>query len=384
MRILHTAQSYPPHVSGVAEVVSQLTIRLAGMGHEVHVATSAEDGAAPEEVLAGVHVHRFRASGNAVVGMHGALREYVAFATSQAWDIVTLHCAQTWTTDALLPQLRLVAGSKILVLHGVSAIDTPSYAHYFATLASTVRSKEIAAIVGLDESTEETELCRRHVLPPPVIIPNGVDLRAWAGTLLNVRARWDIGGRPWLLSIGNHNPLKGHHRFHRVASKLRADLADVAATIIGNSHPAARWHLGRVGVKGGCWYSCRWTSRTARIPRLRSHVPRDEVISAVREADLVIVPSYWEASPLVVLESMAAGTPWISFDVGCVARHAGGVVVSSEEGMVRVCAELLRDPARRAELGDQGRLRVRETHDWADIVRRYDDLGRRLASDAVR
>ena len=39
LRILHTAETYSPEVNGVAEVVKQISTRLARRGHEVHVAT---------------------------------------------------------------------------------------------------------------------------------------------------------------------------------------------------------------------------------------------------------------------------------------------------------------------------------------------------------
>ena len=119
-------------------------------------------------------------------------------------------------------------------------------------------------------------------------------------------------------------------------------------------------------------------SRTKSNISLRWDVPRRHVVSAIKEADLVIITSSREASPIVVLESMAAGTPWVSFDVGCVRENAGGTVVSSVEEMVDVAVDLLGDKRLRQELGRLGRSRVVEKQNWANIAGEYEDYYREI------
>jgi glycosyltransferase involved in cell wall biosynthesis len=105
---------------------------------------------------------------------------------------------------------------------------------------------------------------------------------------------------------------------------------------------------------------------------LRWNEPRRQVVSAVQEADLVLVTSSREASPLVVLECMAAGTPWVSLDVGCVRENSGGVVVSSAEEMASVTVQLLQDPQRREQLARDGRKVAVERHNWDRIAELYE------------
>ena len=87
---------------------------------------------------------------------------------------------------------------------------------------------------------------------------------------------------------------------------------------------------------------------------------------------MVLVTSSREASPLVVLECMAAGTPWVSLDVGCVRENSGGVVVSSTDEMVSVTLELLNNRQRREQLAEAGRAAAGELHNWDRIAELYE------------
>jgi L-malate glycosyltransferase len=380
VRILHTAHSYFPEVSGVAEVVGQISTRLARRGHEVHIATGVGKARSREETVDGVRIHRFDVRGNAVMGMRGEVAGYVKFVCGQSWDVLAAHCAQTWTTDALLEHVPEIRAPEVFVGHGLSALHFPTYRDYFARLA--VSLSRFDRTVALSELLEEAHFCAEHGLHRPQVIPNGVDLAQWAGQPTGIRQRWAVGDRPWLLSVSNHSPVKSHGAFREVVRLVRARIRDATATIIGGHYPAARWGLGRVGIKGGCWYRCRSSTALQRGVALKWDTPRADVVSSVQEADLVLVTSSREASPLVVLESMAAGTPWVSFDVGCVRENHGGVVVKSVSEMVEIVVELLSDPALRQRLGDEGRARVAERHDWDAITDAYELLYRSLGAGA--
>ena len=101
-------------------------------------------------------------------------------------------------------------------------------------------------------------------------------------------------------------------------------------------------------------------------------------MSAIQEADLVVSTSRWEANSVVLLEAMAAGTPWVSTDVGSARDNAGGIVVGSIGEMAETIRVLLGDPDQRRSLGEAGRARVRAMHNWDMIVDQYEDLYRTL------
>ena len=91
----------------------------------------------------------------------------------------------------------------------------------------------------------------------------------------------------------------------------------------------------------------RTTSRPIRCEIYSDHVPKEEVKNAVvrpwaREeevrsvlatARLLVLPSYLEAYPTVILEGLACGTPFVASNVGGIpdiaSESGGGVVVDA-------------------------------------------------------
>jgi glycosyltransferase involved in cell wall biosynthesis len=372
MNILLMGHSYNPEISGVSEVLKQVALGLLSKGHKIYLATGLNNNLKEKEIISGIHVSRFKVKGNLVNKIHGDIKGYLNHVISGAWDLVSFHCAQTWVTDALLPYLKDIRVPKVFVSHGLSAYRNPQYKSYFGELAKALVN--VDRIIALSDLLEEVPFCANNGLPSPQIIPNGVDLLEWNSPPQNIRCKWSIEKRPWVLSVSNHSPVKGHESFYEVGRLVRRNVPNLYANIIGDGYPAAKWDIGRFGIKGGCWYQCRSKSYINKAINLYFNVPRSAVISCIKEADIVLVTSSREASPLVVLESMAAGTPWVSFDVGCVREHVGGVVVKDIHEMAEVVCDLLRCPEKRKALGEVGRKRVIERHSWDMIVDQYEAL----------
>ena len=78
-----------------------------------------------------------------------------------------------------------------------------------------------------------------------------------------------------------------------------------------------------------------------------------------------------EAAPLALLEAMAAGTPWVSFRVGCVDEYKGGIVVESLSAMVEAAQAILGNSTLKERLGREGRQAAREKHDLKRIAAQY-------------
>ena len=370
MRILHTASTFAPSLDGVAEVVRHISERLAHRGHDVHVATAAGDSQSSCADLRGVHVHRFSVKGNLASGMRGEVEKYREFVRSGDWDILVNHCLQTWPTDALLDEIGAYSWPSVLVTHGLSTRNSLFDAYYLKIpryLSMYQRWIRVANV------SEEAPFAEKLNIPLPPIITNGVDLKEWARPRLGLRQAWGIGRKPWIVNVSNHNPLKDHRTFFRLVNRLRGVGAHF--TLIGGSYPMTKWGLGNLGISGGCLYECRLRSLASfRTVDLRTNLQRPLVVSAIQEADVVVSTSKWEANSLVLLESMAAGTPWVSFDVGSARENAGGAVAGGLKEMADTVAEFCRDPNRRESLGRAGRARAAAKHDWESITDRYERL----------
>ncbi len=99
-------------------------------------------------------------------------------------------------------------------------------------------------------------------------------------------------------------------------------------------------------------------------------------------AALVLMPSRFEGLGMVALEAQAAGTPVVGFDVDGLrdAVGTGGILVPPGDlTALRVAAaDLLADPARRAEAGMRGREVVLAEHSWDAIGWRLEEIYRSL------
>jgi glycosyltransferase involved in cell wall biosynthesis len=369
MRILHTGNTYHPSLDGVAEIVRHVSEILAQRGHDVHVATSAVGSKSSYENLRGVHVHRFPVKGNLTLGMTGEVQRYRDFVRSGNWDILVNHCVAVWLTDAILDEIRDYPWPSILVTQGLG-LNNPGFEKYYLTLPRYLPSYH--KWVRVSNVSEELSFANKFNIPVPPVITNGVDLKEWGLPPLGVRQAWGVGRKLWIVNVSNHNPFKGHRTFFRLADRLPATGARI--TLIGGTYPMRKWGLGRLGITGGCSYECRSRAILSRAVDLRMNLPRAQVTSAIKEADVLVSTSNWEANSVLLLESMAAGTPWVSFDVGSARENAGGIVVNTMDEMGNAVTQLLKDPDRRRSLGREGRIRAKEKHDWVRVVDQYERL----------
>jgi glycosyltransferase involved in cell wall biosynthesis len=373
VKILHTTHSYYPEKNGISEVVSQVSRGLVSLGHDVYIATSLIESATNYEQLSGVKVNRFAISGNYLDGIKGhsdEIKRYLDFVLKSDWDVIVNHAGQSWPTDLLIDHVGRVDVPFIYVPHGMSGINDPKWSEYFSMMPELFQ--RYTHISCLSESFDEKPFCDTHNIKHHSVIPNGVNLNEFEKPqLIDVRTTWEIGKKKLILNISNHNPLKGHKEFIQLAKKFDSDFVFVN---IGNSYPAAKFDLGKFGIQGGCYYECLLKSRIVKNYLMKTHVPREEILSALKTADLFVLTSNWEASPIVILEAMASGLPWLSFNVGNVKEQSGGVVVDDLRHMIVTMKELFNDRELTMKLSEAGRKQILERNNWKNIVKMYENL----------
>ena len=161
------------------------------------------------------------------------------------------------------------------------------------------------------------------------------------------------------MTVANHYHGKGHN--HLLRWFVQLGRTDVTLAIIGKM------------TDGGCWNDCVRAGKSIPGVVFFEDLPREEVVAALKEADLFWFGSEIECFPLVILEAMAAGIPWLSMDVGNVAELSGGWVARSED-MVAKADRLLASEELRKNLGGQGQAAWRARFTWDRIVDQYEQL----------
>ncbi len=122
----------------------------------------------------------------------------------------------------------------------------------------------------------------------------------------------------------------------------------------------------------------RWARELNCAARLQvaGRVSLARLVQLYRQAQIVVVPSRFEGFGLPAAEAMACGTPVVACRAGALtellAQTGGGVGVPRDnpEALARALQALLENPARRAELGEQGRSGVVAHYAWPKVAAR--------------
>jgi glycosyltransferase involved in cell wall biosynthesis len=375
LRILFTVEFFWPHVGGAEMVVERVAGGLAGLGHEVHVATSADPNRAWFS-LAGVAIREFDVRGNEVKGLRGDVRGYRDFVRSFECDVLVNYAAQSWSTDIAMRELgHLAARHTVLAPCGYSGLSTRprrlAYRRYFARLPARLR--QYSLLIYHSESFRDADFGRLHGIDRFVVIPNGVDYQALSRGPSAFRQDHGLGSQPLVVNISNHYRLKRHDRYFSLAERLAGQAQFV---LLGQDAASARQ---------SCSSSCAARAQ-GRAVRLLDGA-RSQVVAAVRDAAVLVLTSESEVAPLVLLEAAAAGVPWVAFDTGIVHELEGGIVVSDEAELETAVAWLLEDDRERERLGGVGQ-KFASGRSWTAITKLYEDAlqvlvgGRAAASHA--
>jgi glycosyltransferase involved in cell wall biosynthesis len=188
-------------------------------------------------------------------------------------------------------------------------------------------------------------------------IPNaGAEIPPAPGSF---RARHGIGAdERVLLVVANFWP-----------EKNQLGLLDAAAGSSGD------WRLVLVGGDSPQFpeLGARIREAAAQDPRvlLAGAADRAEVSAAMEEADLLLLPSKAEATPLVLVEAMGHRLPWLATPTCGSARDLCGGVIVPVERFPALAGELLADDGTRASLGAAGRAHWETTYTWDAVGARY-------------
>jgi glycosyltransferase involved in cell wall biosynthesis len=134
-----------------------------------------------------------------------------------------------------------------------------------------------------------------------------------------------------------------------------------------------------------------WMQEAKRNPAKKllivSDYPRQDLVQAYMAADLFVFASNIEYSPLVLFESVAAGTPFLSVPVGNaeeIAKWTGGGIIcpanKDARGYTRVdpkvlareIAKAIEAPTTLAVLGQAGYAAWKSNYTWDAIATQYE------------
>lgn len=288
-RIVHVAQSIAGGVGSFLEEIAPHQAAQFGQNDVYFVVPAGSEVHLP--CIDSNQLIFVRSTSRTPAGLLGFAREARAAIRRLRPDIVHLHSSYA---GALARPLLGVGRPRIVYCpHGWAfAMETPKWKKY--VYAAIERVLAISTDVILVNSQAEHDVAMGFGLPPQKIrvVRNGI---AWARL-----ARRDKATGPLRVGfIGRHDRQKG---------------LDILLDTIGRV-PIPNLHFEIVGEsvveRDGC-------GRAAPLPNVTFHgwMTRARTLEMLNSLDAVVMPSRWDAAPMLAIEAMRAGVPLIASNRG--------------------------------------------------------------------
>ncbi|SFE26270.1 Glycosyltransferase involved in cell wall bisynthesis [Chitinophaga sp. CF118] len=407
MKILFTVESYLPARSGMQEVVMQLSERLVKRGHELTIATSGNSNR-KSNIINGVNVQGFNIDGNSVLGYNGDIESYRQYLLNADFDIVVNFAAQQWATDLALPLIKKIKGKKVFVPTGFSGLNNPLYESYYEKMGEWLRSYDVN--VFLSDKYRDINFARNNSVDNYIIIPNGAATEEFENSEEeDIRKQLGIKEHQFMiLQVGAFTGAKGQLESMRIFNKAR--IKDAVLVLAGNDMHQHSIYAGvanfiKLLVSGVSNFRPRgiryykimallsnylnYRNRLRRKSVTVIELERRDVVAAFKSADLFLFPSMIECSPIVLFESMAGKTPFLTADVGNASEiiqwTGGGMILPTSIGRDGMSYVNIRDSATlletlwmnkqlRKEMAEKGYSGFLESFTWEKITGKYEDL----------
>ena len=341
---------------GVQAHIRDLATELQRRGHDVSVLAPADDeDDLPDYVTSAGRPVPVPYNGSVArlnIGVVSAARVR-RWIKDGNFDVVHVH-------EAVSPTLSVLAcwiayGPLVATQH--VAMEQRSRALSAGALLANTAMEKLSGRIAVSEKARQFMV--EHVGGDAVLIPNGVDCRAFAvADPLPGYPR----AAPTIFFIGRiDEPRKGLPTLLAAMPRILESQPDVELLVAGPGDvPSVEKTLDPV---------------IAEHVRFLGLVSEEDKVRAFHSADLYIAPQLGgESFGIVLLEAMASGTPVLASDLEAFqlvlegGRDGRLFPTGDADALAAAAAELLADDTERAELSARGLRRAQE-FDWATVAR---------------
>lgn len=373
MRILMLNNEFPPLGGGTGTVNRALLQRMGRVPDlTVDLITSARGRVAEVEQFA-ERVRIFKVPVNNRNIHHSSNRELLTYAARAVPSALRLHRARPY--DLCIAWSAVPAGGVALLLRRIAGLpyvvrvcgpDIPGFEQRYRT-AYTVLTPVIRAIWhGAERVVAKCggEAAMIRAVDPgiaPVLVPNGVDIEAFAQASVADACALRV------LSVARLIERKGQHHLIEATRRLADEGLDVRLELVGtgDAEPELRALATRLAVVDRVEFA--------------GYVPRDAIANRYAAAHVFALASYNEGMSVATLEAMAAGLPLVVTRTGgmaeLVAEGVNGLTfdwadVSALASSLRALAV---DRALARRMGEASRRRA-SLFSWDAAAERYLEL----------
>jgi phosphatidylinositol alpha-1,6-mannosyltransferase len=273
---------------------------------------------------------------------------------------------------------RLFNKPLVVNVHGLDLIY-PNLFYQWMIKWVLPRSKRVIAI----SHAAADEAVKRGASPESVrIVPPGLDFSEFETIpkLEELRDRYDLNGRPILLSAGRLARRKGLIEFVKYSlPKIIDKHPDISFLIVGDNPTQSLTH--KNDIKSEIQEVVDKLNLCNNVQML-GWVKRSELINLYYACDLFVLPAIpvagdMEGFGIVFLEANAAGKPVVSTRLGgipdAVENGKSGIIIEPEKWDVftDTVLHILKNPQIGSAIGKYGRKRVIEEYNWSITIKKY-------------
>jgi glycosyltransferase involved in cell wall biosynthesis len=275
------------------------------------------------------------------------------------YDIIHFH-----EVDLSFPLFSFfVKKPKIWHLHGIN-IDFFKRYHLSRTIFKHAADYYITITRQMEKDLAELGITRNRI----IYLPNAVDVKSF----------YPKGEKEddLLLYLGRIVPVKGLHVLLKSLSYVKKPVSLVIVGPIGSLeyYKDVEKHIERENQKG-----------KHKITYL-GRIPEAEVIKIYQKACVFILPSFWEAFPVVILEALSCETPVITTPVGgnpeVIRNFENGILVPVNDPLklAEAINFVLDNKDNRIKMGRKGRELVTKNFSVEVIAKRLRKIYQKMIS----
>lgn len=356
-KILIVAFGFYPETHGVAEVAYRHALGLHRLGCQVTVITRGKE--------------KIELPFNVVYVKHKIGYQQL-LETSEA-SVIFVHSWNNWASDWVIELLPLPA-KVVLVSHGTNFnvrlggirglvwwLRQRRQAWHFDKKMESFDHYVFLSDVPEPQRMSDVVWVKKNKFSSYSVIPNGARPAFGTPSMRDFRLDNSFPMAQMLLCVSNYTPTKGQWELVKWFREMQ--LTDTVLVLIGSKFNDFSDRLKRlVGEE---------LNKTIFLFDQQTEA---QIHAAYCAADVFVTATHTEVQPLMLLDAMVVGVPFLSREVGVVSSLAGGMCFQDKTTFQSQLRLLLEDDTLRKRLGEEGKDATENTHHWDIIALKYHQL----------